>query len=245
MWEHNAEVNDLTWTKNNPLFGGSTTEHPRLVSCSDDRSVRVWDPNTHCSTAVLNPFSHRSATMRSVYVSQEHLYVGGSDGTVYVYSVDGSTRSLRNREKKRVGLELIYPLETELKSGDDVIGAMCIAHERTEQSRLFVTSWSGVVYVWKIPKEDLEYVLIHEIRHHSRRINNILITRAHFLTCSDDGTIRYYGLCHGDQYEKALERVVDCGSRVKCIHVTPGDPGVVVAGLADGRVLVYELGNIM
>ena len=87
------------------------------MSCSDDRSVRVWDPDTHCSTAVLNPFSHRSATMRSVYVSQEHLYVGGSDGTVYVYSVDGSTRSLRNREKKRVGLELIYPLETELKSG--------------------------------------------------------------------------------------------------------------------------------
>ena len=104
---------------------------------------------------------------------------------------------------------------------------------------------SGTVYVWKVPREDLEYQLIHEIRHHSRRINNILITRAHFLTCSDDGTIRYYGLCHGDQYEKALERVVDCGSRVKCIHVTPGDPGVVVAGLADGRVLVYELGNIM
>ena len=24
MWEHNVEVNDLTWTKNNPLcFGGS------------------------------------------------------------------------------------------------------------------------------------------------------------------------------------------------------------------------------
>ena len=245
MWEHNAEVNDLTWTKSNPMFGGSTTEHPRLVSCSDDRSVRVWDPHAHHSTAVLNPFSHRSATMRSVYVSQEHLYVGGSDGTVYVYSVDGSTRSLRNREKKRVGLELIYPLETELKSGDEVIGAMCIANERTEQSRLFVTSWSGVVYVWKVPSEDLEYVLIHEIRHHTRRINNVLITRAHFLTCSDDGTIRYYGLCHGDQYEKALERVVDCGSRVKCIHVTPGDPGVVVAGLADGRVLVYELGNIM
>jgi len=245
MWEHNAEVNDLTWTKSNPMFGGSATEHPRLVSCSDDRSVRVWDPDTHCSTAVLNPFSHRSATMRSVYVSQEHLYVGGSDGTVYVYSVDGSTRNLRNKEKKRVGLELIYPLETELKSGDDVVGAMAIAHERTDASRLFVTSWSGTVYVWKIPKEDLDYQLIHEIRHHTRRINAVLITRAHFLTCSDDGTIRYYGLCHGDQYEKALERVVDCGSRVKCIHVTPGDPGVVVAGLADGRVLVYELGNIM
>ena len=34
MWEHNAEVNDLTWTKNNPMFGGSTTEHLDLCRCS-------------------------------------------------------------------------------------------------------------------------------------------------------------------------------------------------------------------
>ena len=245
MWEHNAEVNDLTWTKSNPLFGGATTEVPRLVSCSDDRSVRIWDAHHHHSTATLNPFSHRSATMRSVYVSMDHLYIGASDGTVFIYSVDGSTRSLRNREKKRVGTEVLYPLETELKCGSDVVEAMVIAGEKTDLARLFVASWAGIVYVWSVPAEDLEYVLLHEIAHHTRRINAVLVSRAHFLTCSDDETIRYYGLCHGDQYELALERVVDCGSRVKCLHLTPGDPGVVVAGLADGRVLVYELGAIM
>ena len=71
MWEHNAEVNDLTWTKNNPVLAG-TTEHPtRVVLTTLGAGL---GPDTHCSTAA-KPFSHRSATMRSVYVSQEHLYV--------------------------------------------------------------------------------------------------------------------------------------------------------------------------
>ena len=60
----------------------------------------------------------------------------------------------------------------------------------------------------------------------------ILITRAHFPTCSDDGTIRYYGLCHGDQYE-ALERWSTAG-RASAIHVTPGDPGWLLGWAADG-----------
>jgi len=74
MWEHNAEINDLTSTVRNPRFGGSTTETPRLVSCADDRSVRVWNPVRHHCDAVLRPFNHKSATMRSVYVSSCHLY---------------------------------------------------------------------------------------------------------------------------------------------------------------------------
>ena len=80
---------------------------------------------------------------------------------------------------------------------------------------------------------------------HGQRITEVLVSHRHFITCSDDETIRYYGLCHGDSFDKALERKVECGSRVKCLSATPGDPGVILAGLADGRVLVFEFGKIM
>ena len=207
--------------------------------------MRVWNPVRHHCDAVLRPFNHHSATMRSVMVSTQHLYIGSSDGIVYVYSVDGTTRSLFNRQKKRVGIEKTYPLEAELQNGTEVVGAIAMVREGTARARLLCASWDGCLRVWHVPLTDLEFSLVHTIAHHARRITSVTISKRHFMTASDDGTLRYYGLFHGDDYENALERRVDCGARVKCVSLTPGDPGVVLAGLADGRVLVFEMGKSM
>lgn len=246
MWEHNAVVNDITSSERNPAFGGKgVLEMPYIVTCSDDRTVRIWNPVLHSCDAVIRPFNHHCATMRTLFISKDHLYVGSSDGVVYVYAVDGTTRSLANRQKKRIGVEATYPLEIELQNGDVVVSAINISKEHTKDARLYVASWDGKLRVWKVPRDTLDYELIFTVEHHKQRITEVLVSHRHFITCSDDETIRYYGLCHGDDFDEALERKVECGSRVKCLSVTPGDPGVIMAGLADGRVLVFEFGKIM
>ena len=64
MWEHNAVVNDIASTERNPNFGGVPTEMPNVVTCSDDRTVRVWNPVQHHCDAVIRPFNHHCATIR-------------------------------------------------------------------------------------------------------------------------------------------------------------------------------------
>jgi WD40 repeat protein len=145
----------------------------------------------------------------------------------------------------QVGVEATYPLEVELSNGEEVVSAIKMSKERTKDARLYVASWDGKLRVWTVPRDDLEYELVFTLEHHGQRITEVLVSHRHFITCSDDETIRYYGLCHGDSFDKALERKVECGSRVKCLSATPGDPGVILAGLADGRVLVFEFGKIM
>ncbi|KAH8068843.1 hypothetical protein JL721_6415 [Aureococcus anophagefferens] len=244
MWEHNAVINDIVSTDANPNFGGMTQEMPYICTCSDDRTVRVWNPVQHNCDAVIRPFNHHCATMRTLFVSKDHLYVGSSDGVVYVYAVDGSTRSLANRQKKRVGVEATYPLEIELSNGEEVVSAIKMSKERTRDARLYVASWDGKLRVWTVPRDDLEYELVFTLEHHGQRITEVLVSHRHFIVLRrrDDPLLRPLPrrrLRHG---ARAQGRV-----RVprQCLSATPGDPGVMLAGLADGRVLVFEFGKIM
>ncbi|KAH8097799.1 hypothetical protein JL720_713 [Aureococcus anophagefferens] len=178
-----------------------TTEMPYICTCSDDRTVRVWNPVQHNCDAVIRPFNHHCATMRTLFVSKDHLYVGSSDGVV---SCD-------------------VPLEVELSNGEEVVSAIKMSKERRD-GRLYVASWGGKLRVWTVPRDDLEYELVFTLEHHGQRITEVLVSHRHFITCSDDETIRCYGLCHGDACDTALERKVECGSRVVRLR-DAGRPG--------------------
>jgi WD40 repeat protein len=61
-----------------------------LVSASVDRTVRLWDVQSHKAVAIL---SGHGAPVNDVALSQvaERLYSSGSDGTVKLWNLDATT----------------------------------------------------------------------------------------------------------------------------------------------------------
>jgi WD40 repeat protein len=55
----------------------------------------------------------------------------------------------------------------------------------------YVASWDSTLRIWSVPLETLEYELIHTLAHHTQRISSVIVTHRHFVTCSDDETIRF------------------------------------------------------
>ncbi|KAJ8603798.1 hypothetical protein CTAYLR_000207 [Chrysophaeum taylorii] len=262
LWEHSKAVNDLCSTEAAISFAGRQAPQ-KLVSCGDDRTVRVWNIVAKRCEAVLRPFNHYCATMRSVCVSDAHLFVGSSNGMVYAYSADGRTRRLSNKQKTRVGVEALFPLEMELANGDNVISAIrsAPAYRGTKDTTtpstptrndshavLYVASYDGSLRIWSIPKKNLDFELTHTITEHTDRITALHVARQHVITAADDHTIRFYGLYHASDFDDhALERVVRTESRIKCLDFSNSPSsseyaGTLLCGMSNGVVQVYPCG---
>lgn len=230
LWEHSKAVNDVCSATVDGIF--SNTFKPKLVSCSDDRTVRVWNVLTKHCEATICPFNRFSATMRAVCVSDKHLYVGSSNGCVYVYSVNGETRRLANKQKKRVGVDALFPLEIELNNGDTIVAAIRTsppyAAPGTQHSRLYIASYDGSLRIWVIPAKTLHFELLHTVSDHADRITVLHVTKHYVVTASDDCTIRFYGLYDGKKVE--VERLVHTESRIKCLEFSDAPSSSEYAG---------------
>ena len=102
MWEHNARINHL-------CTGGVADPPdptPLLFSASDDRSVRAWDMMTHACVTVLRPPNKHCGTMRALCTTEEHLYIGASDGVIYVYCINGESRLSHMKHRRRMQAEI-------------------------------------------------------------------------------------------------------------------------------------------
>lgn len=249
LWEHSKRVNDLCDASDADRIGNVKQLQPILFSCADDRSVKLWNTVTKECEATLRPFNRACATMRALCVSDAHIFVGSSDGIIYVYGVDGKTR--RQRHRTRIGLEALFPLEIELDNGDAVISRMRSAPAsfdgvRGRHVELYVASYDGALRVWNIPKAGLDdFQLKHAVRHHADRITCLVVAQRHVITASDDQTIRFYGRYH-DTYEDATERVLSLPSRVKALVTSPlssfTDTGTLVCGMSNGALSLHAFG---
>ena len=96
------------------------------MSCSSDKVP--WDPDTpfHGGAALQSSFDAMPHYVRAIFMWAGRM--------AHVYSV---LDTIPRRGKKRVGLGVNYPLETELKSEEQPDGDS----PRGDMSRLFVTSW--------------------------------------------------------------------------------------------------------
>ena len=77
-----------------------------LFSASDDRSVRAWDMMTHACVTVLRPPNKHCGTMRALCTTEEHLYIGASDGVIYVYCINGESRLSHMKHRRRMQAEI-------------------------------------------------------------------------------------------------------------------------------------------
>ena len=73
-----------------------------LFSASDDRTVRAWDVVTHRCVWHTSPPNKTCGTMRSLAITEAHLFVGSSNGTLYVYSIDGESRLTHHKHRKKM-----------------------------------------------------------------------------------------------------------------------------------------------
>ena len=175
--------------------------------------------------------------------------------------MDGTTKNRENKNKKLTGVDAMFPLEIELQNGASVVSqlatsASLAAQERAATQRgneptpaetLYVASWDGTLRIWAIPKFDLDYVLVHTLQQHTDRITALHVSRMHYLTASDDGSLRVYGRYHGRHFDQALERVIRVGSRLKCMNIADhrssgNGMGYAILGLGSGEVVVYPFG---
>lgn len=77
MWLHNKVINDMCHWRS-----GETT---RLFTVSDDRMCRVWDLTENRCIHVVEPIDREMGTLRSVCCSDRFLFIGSSNGKIYVY----------------------------------------------------------------------------------------------------------------------------------------------------------------
>ena len=265
LCEHQGRVNDLVSAERCLNFGkglqrqdddsnGGGQKTPRFVSCSDDRTARIWNLTTKTCEAVLRPYSHRCATLRAACVSDAHLFLGSSDGLVYVYAADSNTRRLANKSKKLIDAIFPLDLEIDLKTDDDaenndeeVVSAIQVSRpqDTNYDDRLFVATWCAL-RIYAIPGKTLDFHLLHTFRDHTDRITDLCISSNHFMTASDDHTVRFYGRYHGTYYEDAFERLLRLDGRVKCLSVEPSPApdysGCLVCGTSTGTVTIHPFG---
>ena len=243
-------------------------DEPLLFSASDDRSVRAWDVLTHNCVKTLTPPNRKCGTMRSLVCTEEHLFIGSSNGVLYVYCINGLSRLTHHKHRRRImeqanaragkkGAAAVEPdedetrfeftLETQIEHGEEPLNSLAVGGPGGYKDFLFSASQDGSVWVWSIPEDDLNFQVMQKIQPHTLTICSIVVTPSYLLSASDDGSLRVYALQHGlgDSDEVLFfERSLKVGARIKCLSFTPDENGhgYMLLGLNIGDCITAPIG---
>ena len=84
LWLHNKNINDMAHWR----FGSES----KLFTACDDRECRVWDLTTNRCVHAIEPNDRQQGTLRSVACSDHMLFIGSSNGNIYVYLTEVKCR---------------------------------------------------------------------------------------------------------------------------------------------------------
>jgi WD40 repeat protein len=184
----------------------------RLLSASEDGSVRVWDAG---SGELLQVFDHKRLGVRAVAVSRDGRFAmsAGADGMLHPWDVASGSRStapLGAGGRARTALAL---------SAD---GSVAVSASRDPQ-----------VVVWDVASGTVRHVFDG----HDERVTAVGIsadaTRA--ISASDDGTARVWDLLTGQQ-----ERVLPHGAPINALSMS-ADGRHAVTGSSDRLLKMWNL----
>jgi len=247
MWLHNKVVNDMCHWRSG--------EKSMLFSVCDDRQCRVWDLTINRCIHIVEPIDRDSGTLRSVCVSDLLLFIGSSNGKVYVYLTPIDPPECRRPDRHKCHLPggtTHFCPQTTLHHGDPedkpIVSALEIGGKHHREEFLFTGGSDGSIQVFGLPDEGLEFPLLYTYtQHHQAAVTCIRCSWAHMITCGDDGLITVLNL-YSDDWEVTLERKHQISGRIKCIHIADEDDieqGVayLYLGTNRGELLVYRLGS--
>jgi len=127
MWEHSGWVNDLNCSHPTPAtcsMHGIVNHTCLIYSSSDDRQVFVWDSVTRKRLGKIQPPNKTCGTMRELTLSDRHLFIGSSNGMIYVYPFE---KTCERPDRHGCSLEagpVRFCLQTTLQHGVKPITAL-------------------------------------------------------------------------------------------------------------------------
>ncbi|GMI09685.1 hypothetical protein TrLO_g5294 [Triparma laevis f. longispina] len=217
MWEHSGWVNDICPSHATPgtcSMHGVINHVCLLYTASDDRSILVWDTVTRKRLGRIQPPNQTCGTMRKMALSDRHLFVGSSNGIIYVYPFEKTCERPDRHECSLAAGPIRFCLQTQLRHNTDAITALKIGGKHHVMDKLFSGSMDGTIAVFQLEPYGYDFEHVWTIDSHKSAITGIDMSWSHMYTASDDGCIRVWCLT-----TYCLQRVLHAGNRVKCLCI--------------------------
>jgi WD40 repeat protein len=251
MWLHNKVVNGAAhWH-----FGGESV----LFTVCDDRECRAWNLRDNQCAHTIVPVDRTGGTLRSVAVSDQYLFLGSSNGQIFVYLTACGCRRTARHECVLPPGPSPFCLQATLRHGDrgtaaanpPVVSSLAVGGQHRQANRLFSGGHDGEVWVWSVPGEGNDFQLLQRLKGvHCGAVTAMVCGWSHLLTGGGDGCVRafaLYSLGWGRGGVQALERVQKVSGRVTCLHLDGSgdvepDVDLLYVGTNRGQLVVFRLG---
>ncbi|GMH65774.1 hypothetical protein TrRE_jg620, partial [Triparma retinervis] len=118
MWEHSGWINDICCSAPTPgtcSMHGVVNHVCLLYTASDDRCVYVWDSVSRKRLGKIQPPNKTCGTMRKMALSDRHLFVGSSNGIIYVYPFEKTCERPDRHECSLAAGPKRFCLQTQLR----------------------------------------------------------------------------------------------------------------------------------
>lgn len=198
-----------------------------LYTASDDRQILIWDSVTRKRLGKIEPPNKQCGTMRSMTLSDRHLFVGASNGLIYIYPFEKTCERPDRHECSLATGPKRFCLQHQMRHGTKPITCLKIGGKHHVMDKLFSGSLDGTIAVFQLEPEGYEFECIAIFDQHKAAITSIDCSWSHLYTGSDDDTIRVWCLT-----TYAIQRVLHTGTRVKCLYVDEAHEDEEVSGAA-------------
>ncbi len=243
MWEHSGWVNAVcpsTPTPGTCHMHGIVNHTCLLYTSSDDRQVLVWDSVTRKRLGKIEPPNKQCGTMRSMALSDRHLFIGSSNGIIYIYPFE---KTCERPDRHECSLETgprRFCLQKQMRHGESPITCLKVGGKFRVSEKLFSGSQDGTIAIFQLESEGYDFECVGVFDQHKAAITAIDMSWSHLYTGSDDGCVRVWCLT-----TYSVQRVLHCGMRVKCLFIDEAkeDEEVTAAAASKKSGLEFDADN--
>jgi WD40 repeat protein len=192
-------------------------ENDKLISCSDDRTIKIWCLNKGICLKTLE--GHTDYVLNVLVLEEtQHLASCSNDATIKIWSLNGDM----NLERTLVGHKM---------------GVRNALLNTDKPTQIISCSWDGSVKIWNYLNGTCKMTL----KGHTRVVRNILISnRKNLISYSFDQTIRVWDTKIGECLfilNGHTDFINSCLLLSQCELISCDDKNVKIWDLLNGRCL--------
>eukprot|EP01130_Rhizamoeba_saxonica_P002249 TRINITY_DN12091_c0_g1_i1.p1 TRINITY_DN12091_c0_g1~~TRINITY_DN12091_c0_g1_i1.p1 ORF type:complete len:1481 (-),score=314.78 TRINITY_DN12091_c0_g1_i1:27-4469(-) len=245
---------------------GFSSDGNRIVSCSFDRTVKVWEINEHDSLE----FSHE-ARILAVRFSPDKGYIatGSRDKTIKVWDVENGMLVAHLRGHASNVFDLCWApngkfiasagRDNTVRIWETTSGNEVFCDKNTHKELVKCVAWSPdgmhlvsassdkTIIIWNV-SESGQLTIIGALYGHRGTINRLRYSHSgrRLASCSDDGTIKLWDtklgkVSYGERYVKVATFALHSKS-VHTVCFSPNDK-YLASGAGDGLIIIWNARN--